>query len=248
VTRTSSFSPPASSAASDTGRALARLERRLTRCRLCPRLVRHRERTAREKVARFREWNYWGRPVPGFGDPDARLLVVGLAPAAQGGNRTGRIFTGDESGNWLFAALHRAGYANQPESRARDDGLRLRDAFITAVARCAPPANRPTPDEIATCRRYLLGELTLLVRLRVVVVLGNVAHQGFLAAERARGHAVPRPAPRFAHGAEYTLPSGLALLCSYHPSQQNTFTGKLTRPMLDAIFARARARIDAASA
>jgi uracil-DNA glycosylase family 4 len=200
----------------------------------------YREAVAREKVARFRDWTYWGRPVAGFGDPAARLLIVGLAPAAHGGNRTGRVFTGDQSGDWLFAALHRAGFANQPTSRSRDDGLRLADAFVAAVARCAPPANRPTRDEIATCRRYLLGELALLDRLRVVVVLGKVAHDGFLAAERARGQTVPRPAPRFAHGAEHRLPSGLVLLCSYHPSQQNTFTGKLTRPMVDAVFARAR--------
>jgi uracil-DNA glycosylase family 4 len=199
---------------------------------------------AREKVARFRDWVYWGRPVPGFGDPGARLLVVGLAPAAHGGNRTGRIFTGDESGNWLYAALHRAGFANQPVSRDRDDGLRLRDAFVTAVARCAPPANRPTREEIATCRRYLLAELALMPRLRAVVALGKVAHDGFLAAERARGESVPRPLPRFAHGAEYALPSGVTLLCSYHPSQQNTFTGKLTRPMLDAVFARARTLLE----
>jgi uracil-DNA glycosylase family 4 len=212
----------------------------VTRCRLCPRLVAHREQVAREKVARFREWRYWGRPVPGWGDPRGRVLVVGLAPAAHGGNRTGRIFTGDQSGDWLFAALHRAGFANQPTSRSRDDGLRLRDTFVVAVARCAPPANRPTREEIATCRRYLLEELALLTRVRVVVVLGKVAHDGFLAAERARGQVVPRPVPAFAHGAEHRLPSGLVLLCSYHPSQQNTFTGKLTRPMLDAVFERAR--------
>jgi uracil-DNA glycosylase family 4 len=178
--------------------------------------------------------------VPGFGDPDARVLVVGLAPAAHGGNRTGRIFTGDESGNWLYAALHAAGFANQPSSRARDDGLRLMGAFVTAVARCAPPANRPTPVEIATCRPWLLAEIDALPRLAVVVALGKIAHDGFLAAERARGAVVPRPLPRFGHGAEHRLPSGLFLLDSYHPSQQNTFTGKLTRPMLDDVFARAR--------
>ena len=237
MTRTRSSSPPGCSAASD---ALAALERRLTRCRLCPRLVHHRERVAREKVARFRDWTYWGRPVPGFGDPAARLLVVGLAPAAHGGNRTGRIFTGDESGNWLYAALHRAGFASQATSTRRDDGLRLADAFVSAVARCAPPANRLMPGEVERCRPYLLRELEVLDRLRVVVVLGGVAHAGFLAAERVRGEMVPRPAPRFAHLAEHRLPSGLTLLCSYHPSQQNTFTGRLTRPMLDAVFARAR--------
>ncbi len=200
----------------------------------------HREATARVRVARFRDWTYWARPVPGFGDAAAHLLIVGLAPAAHGGNRTGRIFTGDESGAWLYAALHRAGFANQATSTSRDDGLRLDDAFVTAVARCAPPMNRPTRDEITTCRRWLLGELALLPRLRVVVVLGKIAHDGLLAAERARGGTVPRPAPRFAHAAEHRLPSGLVLLSSYHPSQQNTFTGKLTRPMLDAVFKRAR--------
>jgi len=239
--RTRSSSPPGSSAGSE---ALARLEARLTRCRLCPRLVEHRERVAREKVARFREWTYWGRPVPGFGDPRARLLVVGLAPAAHGGNRTGRIFTGDESGNWLYAALCRAGFANQASSMHRDDGLRLRDAFVSAVARCAPPANRPTPLEIATCRRYLVGELGLLTRLRVVVALGRVAHDGFLAAERGRGELVPRPAPSFAHGVEHRLPSGIVLLSSYHPSQQNTFTGRLTQTMLDRVFSRAHALLE----
>ena len=225
------------------GDALARLERRLTRCRLCPRLVAHRERTAREKVARHRTATYWGRPVPGFGDPAARLLIVGLAPAAHGGNRTGRMFTGDESGNWLYAALHRAGFASQPTSVDRDDGLRLRDAFVTAAARCAPPDNKPTREELETCRRYLLAERALLAPVRVVVVLGRIAHDAFLAAERAGGAAIPRPAPRFAHAAEHRLPSGVTLLCSYHPSQQNTFTGRLTRPMLDAVFARARALV-----
>jgi uracil-DNA glycosylase family 4 len=198
---------------------------------------------AAERVARFRDQTYWGRPVPGLGDPAARLLIVGLAPAAHGGNRTGRIFTGDESGNWLYAALYRAGFANQPTSVTRDDGLVLRDAWVTAAARCAPPANRPTREELDTCRRWLLAELALLVQLRVVVVLGRIAHEAFLAAESARGQAVPRPRPSFAHGAEHHLPSGLVLLCSYHPSQQNTFTGKLTRAMLDAVFARAAALV-----
>jgi len=202
--------------------------------------VAHRERVARERVARFRGCTYWGRPVPGFGDPRARLLVVGLAPAAHGGNRTGRVFTGDESGNWLYAALHRAGFATQPTSVSRDDGLRLDDAFVTAVARCAPPGNRPTPEEIATCRTHLLAELAALDRIRVVVVLGRIAHAGFLAAARLR-MPLPRPTPPFRHGGEYLLAPDLTLLCSYHPSQQNTFTGRLTRAMLDAVFSRARA-------
>jgi uracil-DNA glycosylase family 4 len=236
VTRTRSSSPPASSAASD---PLARLAATVSRCRACPRLVAHRERVAKEKVARFREWTYWGRPVPGFGDPAARVLVVGLAPAAHGGNRTGRIFTGDESGNWLYRALHATGFANQPTSVSRDDGLRLTDVYVTASGRCAPPANKPTPAELARCRPFLVRELELLDRLRVVVVLGKIAHDGFLAALAARGDDVPSPRPRFAHAAEHRLPNGLLLLCSYHPSQQNTFTGRLTRQMLDAVFARA---------
>lgn len=200
----------------------------------------------REKVARFRSWTYWGRPVPGFGDPAARVLVVGLAPAAHGANRTGRIFTGDESGNWLYAALHAAGLANKPTSVRRDDGLRLHGAWVTAAARCAPPANRPVPSELAACRTWLLAELALLRDVGVVMALGRIAHDAFLAAEAARGHPVPRPRPRFAHGAEHRLPSGLVLLDSYHPSQQNTFTGRLTRAMLDAVCARAVALAGAA--
>ncbi len=239
-----SSSPPASSVASE---PLARVAARLIRCRLCPRLVAHRARVATERVARFRHEHYWGRPVPGFGDADARVLVVGLAPAAHGGNRTGRIFTGDESGNWLYGALHRAGFANQATSTHRGDGLALRDVWVTAAARCAPPANRPTPAELATCRRWLLAELTLLGRLRVVIVLGRIAHDAFLAAEAARGQTVPRPRPAFAHGAEHRLPSGLTLLCSYHPSQQNTFTGRLTRGMLDGVCTRAAALACAAA-
>jgi uracil-DNA glycosylase family 4 len=210
-------------------------------------LVVHREQVARDRVARFRDWAYWGRPVPGFGDPDARLLVVGLAPAAHGGNRTGRIFTGDESGNWLYRALHAAGFASQPTSVSRDDGLRLTGAYVTAVARCAPPGNRPTPEEIARCRPFLVEELDRLVGLRVVVVLGKIAHDGFLAALAARGAVVPKPRPPFGHGIEHRLPNGLVLLCSYHPSQQNTFTGRLTRPMLDAVFSRAADVLDTRS-
>ncbi len=238
MTRTRSSSPPASSAASST---LAALATRVAACTRCPRLVAHRERIAAEKVARFRDWTYWGKPVPGFGDAQARVLVVGLAPAAHGANRTGRMFTGDESGNWLYAALHRAGYANQSTSVRADDGLVLRDLYIAAAARCAPPDNKPTPEELATCRSFLLEELAILSRLRVVVALGKIAHDAFLAALRARDDDVPRPAPRFGHAAEHLLPSGLVLVDSYHPSQQNTFTGKLTRPMLDAVFTRARA-------
>ena len=225
-----------SSAESD---PLGRLAARIARCRRCPRLVEHRERTATEKVARFRQWTYWGRPVPGFGDPAARILVVGLAPAAHGGNRTGRVFTGDESGNWLYAALHRAGLANQPTSTDRDDGLTLHGAWVTAAGRCAPPANRPTPDELDACRPWLVAETAALTGIRVVVALGRIAHDAVLALERERGHAVARPRPAFAHGAEHVLASGWTVVDSYHPSQQNTFTGRLTRPMLDAVFARA---------
>ncbi len=210
------------------------------RCRLCPRLVAHREAVARRKVARFRDWTYWGRPVPGFGDPAARLLVVGLAPAAHGGNRTGRIFTGDQSGAWLFRALWEAGFASQPTSEHRDDGLQLQDAYVTATVRCAPPANRPRPDEIANCEPYLLEELRLLHRVRVVVGLGRIGWQAYLRARRALGRPVPRPLPAFAHGAVARFADGVALIASYHPSQQNTFTGKLTRPMLRDVFLTAR--------
>ena len=220
--------------------ALDAVQSRVIVCRRCPRLVGHREAVASDKVARFRDWEYWGRPVPSFGDPKARVLVVGLAPAAHGGNRTGRIFTGDESGRWLYRALYDAGFANQPTSERRGDGLRLSDAYVTAVARCAPPANKPTPAEMTACRSYLVDELLLLRRVRVVVALGQIAHAGFLAAYQAAGREISRPLPRFAHGACHRLPDGLVLLDSYHPSQQNTFTGRLTRPMLDRIFRDAR--------
>jgi uracil-DNA glycosylase family 4 len=219
---------------------LAQLHRRIIACRLCPRLVRHRESVAKDPPKRHRDETYWARPLPGFGDPAARLLVVGLAPAANGGNRTGRMFTGDRSGDWLFQALFDAGFASQPTSIRRDDGLRLRRAYITAAVRCAPPANRPSPVEMARCQPYLLEELRLFTALRVVVALGKIGWDAYLRARRAAGLAVPRPLPRFGHAARAVMPDGIVLLGSFHPSQQNTFTGKLTRRMLGDVFRRAR--------
>jgi len=213
-------------------------------CRACPRLVAWRERTAREKVARFAEQEYWGRPVPGFGDPRARVLVLGLAPAAHGGNRTGRIFTGDRSGDFLFVGLHRTGFANQPTSVAADDGLELRDLYIAAVNRCAPPGNRPTPQERDRCLPYLEREVRTLGDLRVVVALGAFAWDGALRAIGTLGHRV-RPRPRFGHAVEASV-GPYTLLGCFHPSQQNTFTGKLTPEMLDAVFERARELASAA--
>jgi len=218
---------------------LAGLTREITACRACPRLVDWRERVARDKRAAFRDEEYWGRPIPGFGDPGARLLVVGLAPAAHGGNRTGRIFTGDRSGDWLFGSLHRTGYANQPTSTSADDGLRLRDAYVAAAVRCAPPANKPTPEERDRCLPYLARELDLLEEVRVIVVLGGFAYDAVWRTLTLAGVELPRPRPRFGHGTEAPTPRA-TVLCSYHPSQQNTFTGKLTEPMLDAVFERAR--------
>jgi len=215
------------------------LEGEVTACRRCPRLVAWREQVAREKRAAFAGWDYWGRPLPGFGDPDARILVFGLAPAAHGGNRTGRIFTGDRSGDWLFAAMYRAGLANQPTSVSRDDGLRLRDAWVSAAVRCAPPANRPTPQERDNCLPWTERELMLLPRVRVIVCLGAFAWDAGLRVRAALGDPAPRPRPRFGHGAE--LPGERwTLLGCFHPSQQNTFTGRLTEAMLDAVFGRAR--------
>lgn len=221
-------------------RSLAALHRTIVACRLCPRLVAHREEIARVKRRQYLDWEYWGRPIPGFGDPNARVLIVGLAPAAHGGNRTGRIFTGDRSGDWLYEALFTAGFANQPTSTHRNDGLTLHDAYVSAVARCAPPGNRPLPEEMAACRSFLTSELALLRNLRVVVVLGGVALSGLLAARRAAGLAVPAPLPRFGHGLQCQLDDRTTLLMSYHPSQQNTFTGRLTRPMLHGVFHTAR--------
>jgi uracil-DNA glycosylase len=215
------------------------LEAEVTACRRCPRLVAWREQVAREKRASFADWDYWGRPLPGFGDPGARILVFGLAPAAHGGNRTGRIFTGDRSGDWLFAAMHRAGLANQPTSVSRDDGLRLRDAWVAAAVRCAPPANRPTPRERDNCLPWTERELTLLPRVRVIVCLGAFAWDAALRVRAALGDPAPRPKPRFGHGAE-APGERWTLLGSFHPSQQNTFTGRLTEAMLDAVFARSR--------
>jgi uracil-DNA glycosylase family 4 len=219
---------------------LAALARRIVRCRRCPRLVRHREAVAAAPPRRYRGQSYWARPLPGFGDPGARVLLVGLAPAAHGGNRTGRMFTGDRSGDWLFRALHEVGFANQATSTAPGDGLRLSGAYITATARCAPPANKPTPAEMDRCRPFLLEEMRLLARVRVVIALGKIGWDAYLRTRRAAGLPVPRPLPRFGHGAEAPMPDGgPTLLGCFHPSQQNTFTGKLTRVMLRAVFRRA---------
>jgi uracil-DNA glycosylase family 4 len=216
------------------------LQSRIIECRRCPRLVEWRERTAREKVRRFRDQEYWARPLPAFGDPDAALVIVGLAPAAHGGNRTGRMFTGDRSGDWLFEALCRFGFANQPSSSHRGDGLILRNAVILAALRCAPPGNKPLPEELKRCRAFLRRELELLTSARVVITLGQIAFRAFLAAWRENGRELPAGDLEFGHGREWELPGDLALISSYHPSQQNTLTGKLTRSMFHRVFRRAR--------
>jgi uracil-DNA glycosylase len=218
--------------------ALAQLTAEIVDCRRCPRLVEWRERVAREKVLRFQDETYWGRPVPGFGDPDARILLVGLAPAAHGGNRTGRVFTGDASGDFLWPVLHAVGLANRAESRRVDDGLALTGAYLAAAVRCAPPDNKPTIDERDTCAPYLVRELALLTRVRVLVALGSYAWDAAIRTVAALGHRPPAPKPRFGHGAETTV-GPYRLLGTYHPSQQNTFTGKLTQPMLEAVLRRA---------
>jgi uracil-DNA glycosylase family 4 len=223
--------------------SLDALSREVISCVRCPRLVEWRERSAAEPPRRYRGQRYWARPLPGFGDPRGAIVIVGLAPAAHGGNRTGRIFTGDRSGDWLFAALHRAGLANQPTSVSVDDGLRLRGAYVTAVNRCPPPGNRPTTEERDNCLPYLVRELRMLRRGRVIVALGSLAWAGSLLALAELGARLPRPRPRFAHGAEAGVETDdrrWSLLGCFHPSQQNTFTGKLTEPMMDEVFDRAR--------
>jgi uracil-DNA glycosylase family 4 len=218
---------------------LARVNADIVACRACDRLVAWREQVAREKRAAYRDDAYWGRPVPGFGDPAARILLLGLAPAAHGGNRTGRVFTGDRSGDWLFAALHRAGLANQPTSVSIDDGLLLHGAYVAAAVRCAPPANTPTPDERNRCAPFLDRELVALRELRVIVVLGAFAYDALWRLLTTRGEALARPRPRFGHGVE--IPAGpYTIVGCYHPSQQNTFTGRLTERMLDDVLIRAR--------
>jgi uracil-DNA glycosylase family 4 len=215
---------------------LRALAARIEDCRACPRLVAWREQVARERRAAYSDQEYWGRPVAGFGDDSARIVLVGLAPAAHGANRTGRVFTGDRSGDFLYGALWRAGLASQPTSRGRDDGLELRDCFVTAIVRCAPPANKPTPAERDRCMPYARRELALLDQLRVIVCLGGFAWDAALALHGVR----TRPRPGFAHAAEHALESGTTLLGCYHPSQQNTFTGRLTEPMIDSVLGRAR--------
>lgn len=218
--------------------ALERLNAEIVVCRKCPRLVEWRERVGREKRAAFADWEYWSRPLPGFGDPGARILIVGLAPAAHGGNRTGRIFTGDRSGDFLFQAVYRCGLSNQSTSTAADDGLRLRGLYVGAVNRCCPPGNRPTMHERDNCLPYLVHEIESLKRLRVLVPLGSFAWDGALLALERLGHSVPRPRPKFGHGAETSI-GPFTLVGSFHPSQQNTFTGKLTPEMLEGALRRA---------
>jgi uracil-DNA glycosylase family 4 len=222
-----------SSATSDTSKTLDQLRRRVIDCHACPRLVEWREQVSIDKRASYRDEEYWGRPIPGFGDPKASIVVLGLAPAAHGANRTGRVFTGDRSGDWLFRAMHKAGLANQALSHGRDDGLELTNAWVTAAVKCAPPGNKPETSERDSCRPFLQREFALLRNAKVVVCLGGFAY------EAACSEFGVRPRPKFGHLVEASTDSGLTLLCSFHPSQQNTFTGRLTEPMLDAVFTRA---------
>jgi uracil-DNA glycosylase len=225
-------------------RSLTVLNQTITDCTACPRLVTYREMVARTKRRQYMSWTYWGKPIAGFGDPKAELYVLGLAPAAHGGNRTGRVFTGDRSGDWLYEALHHFGFANQASSTHRGDGLSLTSCYIGATVRCAPPGNKPSSDEFEQCNRFLREELRLLTQIRVVITLGKIAFDHYLKTCKADGHTIPSPVPRFGHGVTYRLPWGVLLLGSYHPSQQNTFTGKLTRPMFHSVFAQARRALD----
>lgn len=225
-------------------RSLEEVERSVIACDLCPRLRAHCQEIAAEKKRAFREQEYWGKPVPGFGNPDARLLIIGLAPAAHGGNRTGRIFTGDSSGSWLYEALHRYGFANQPDSTGRGDGLRLDGCYVTAAGHCAPPGNKPSREELDNCQPYLEAEMRLLRNVRVVLVLGRIAWESWMRASGLVATLSRRERPRFGHGAEADLPPGKRLLCSYHPSRQNTHTGRLTRAMWHGVIARARELVD----
>ncbi|MBI4606682.1 MAG: uracil-DNA glycosylase [Planctomycetes bacterium] len=226
----------------DPARELRLLSEEIVLCRRCPRLAAYREEVARVKRRAYRDQEYWGRPVPGFGDPRSRLLVLGLAPAAHGANRTGRMFTGDRSGEWLYRALHKAGFASQPASASRDDGLELRDCYVTASCRCAPPDNKPLKVELDSCRAYVVRELEVLRRVRVILALGAIAFDTALRVLVEAGAELPRPRPRFAHGAVVRLGEGFpAIVASFHPSQQNTQTGRLTETMLDQAVAKARA-------
>jgi len=243
IARTGAAAPADAGAAARSGTAIDALRSRVESCAVCPRLVEWRERVGREKRRAFREQAYWARPVPGFGDPEARLLVLGLAPAAHGANRTGRVFTGDRSGDWLYAALHRAGFANQPTSTHAEDGLELVNVYVTAAVKCAPPDNKPQPEERDHCRPFLLDEIRALSRLRAILCLGAFAWEQAIRALPLVGRDAPRPLPRFGHGAEAAV-GDLWLVGSYHPSQQNTFTGRLTEAMLDAVVASAREAIE----
>jgi len=221
--------------------ALEKLQETVIRCRKCPRLVGYLQEVSRHKPKRYRDWDYWSKPLPSFGDPDARILIVGLAPAAQGGNRTGRMFTGDRSGEWLFNALYKFGFANQSNSVRRDDGFKLSDCYITATIRCAPPQNKPLPEEIENCRPYFLKELDLLEKIKVIVPLGQIAFTQTLKSLRLKGFEIPPLS--FGHGKVYPLPNGQTMITTYHPSQQNTQTGKLTRPMFHQIFKMVRKKL-----
>ena len=223
---------------------ISSINRSIVACTRCPRLRAYCRRVARDKKREFRDWQYWGKPVPGFGDPDARLLVVGLAPAAHGANRTGRMFTGDSSGTWLYEALYRHGFASQPQSASRDDGLTLTGCYIVAAARCAPPGNQPSRKELDRCRPFLGAEVRLLTRVRVVVTLGRIAHESWLKAAGWWERLPVRSRPPFAHARTTTLPDGIVVIASYHPSRQNTNTGRLTRTMWDTVFRRARAALE----